>query len=114
MPARGSLDRPDSAAPVTTADESALRWHHARRRLTPGPTSSSTYSGCLVRAADRTGAGLGLTSTRWQVLGRASASAGGERPFRGPGDQEHRHDSPRRRGAAEEARAEWRTGFDLA
>jgi len=70
-------------------------------------------NGLLVTAVDRMVAGLGLTSTRWQVLGRPSASAVGERPFRGPGDQEHRHDSPRRRGAAEEARADWRTGFDL-
>jgi Transcriptional regulators len=31
------------------------------------------------------------------------AGAVGQRPFRGPGDQGHRHDSPRRCGAAEEA-----------
>jgi hypothetical protein len=40
-------------------------------------------NGLLVTAGDRMVAGLGLTSTRWQVLGRPSASAVGERPFRG-------------------------------
>jgi len=45
MPARGSVDRSDSAAPVTTADESALRYQDARRPLPPWPTSSSTYPG---------------------------------------------------------------------
>ena len=125
-------------------------------------------NGLLLTAGDRMVAHLGLTSTRWQVLGaiafaeRAQPVAwlardmGGNRqsvqrivnhlqkmglvtlevnphhrraslvvltengrrtfneanrvqapwanwPFRGPGDQGHRHNSPRRRGAAEEA-----------